>query len=50
MASNTTDTIYDGLLELLAEGVTPERLMNFRLPDAAQKRLDVLLEKTPSVR
>lgn len=45
MASNTTDNVLDDLLELLAEGASPERLMDFRLPDAAQKRLDELLEK-----
>lgn len=38
-------TVYDELLDLLAESADAERLLGFRLSDARQIRLDALLEK-----
>ena len=45
MSSAEPKTVFDDLLELLAEGADIERLLNFRLPADTQKRLDDLLEK-----
>ena len=45
MSSTQPKTVFDDLLELLAEGADAERLMNFRLPADTQQRLDDLLEK-----
>lgn len=38
-------TVYDELLDLLAESADAERLLGFRLSDSRQLRLDELLEK-----
>lgn len=38
-------TIYDDLLDLLAESVEAERVLAFRLSAAKQARLDTLLDK-----
>lgn len=38
-------TVYDELLDLLAENADVERLLGFRLSDTRQVRLDQLLEK-----
>jgi ubiquinone biosynthesis protein COQ9 len=35
----------DDFLDLLSEGMDPERLSQFRLPEATQQQLDLLLEK-----
>jgi hypothetical protein len=38
-------TVYDELVDLLAESADAERLLAFRLSPAQQRRLDELLEK-----
>ena len=45
MSSIEHPSVYDDLLDILAEGATLERLLAFRLPDEKQNRLDDLLEK-----
>ena len=45
MSTAESETVFDGLLNLLAEGADHERLMAFQLPAPAQQRLNVLLEK-----
>ena len=45
MSSIEHSSVYDDLLDILAEGATLERLLAFRLPDEKQNRLDDLLEK-----
>lgn len=45
MSSAESKTVFDDLLELLAEGADADRLMQFRLPDETQSRLDDLLDK-----
>ena len=45
MSSVKNATIYDELLDILAEGADLERLLAFRLPVEKQSRLDVLLER-----
>jgi hypothetical protein len=38
-------TVYDDLVEMLAESADPVRVLAFRLSDEKQSRLDGLLEK-----
>lgn len=38
-------TVYDDLLDLLAESADAERVLAFRLSAAKQERLDALLDK-----
>lgn len=38
-------TVYDDLLDVLAESANTERLLSFRLSEPLQARLDALLEK-----
>ena len=45
MSSIENPTVYDDLLEILAEGADLDRLLAFRLPVEKQARLDALLEK-----
>jgi len=45
MSSIDDPTVYDDLLEILAEGADLERLLAFRLPMEKQARLDALLDK-----
>ena len=45
MSSVNNPTVYDDLLDVLAEGADLERLLAFRLPAEKQARLDALLEK-----
>lgn len=40
-------TVYDDLLDVLAESANTERLLSFRLSEPLQARLDALLEKKP---
>jgi hypothetical protein len=37
--------IYDELLTMLADGFDPQKLATFRLPESAQQRLELLLER-----
>lgn len=43
--SHQSPTVYDDLLDLLAESADAQRLLAFRLSDEKQARLDKLLEK-----
>ncbi len=45
MSSTQQTSVYDDLVELLAEGADPERLRSFRLSPDSQTRLDALLEQ-----
>jgi hypothetical protein len=37
--------VYDDLLDVLSDGVDKERLLRFRLSEAKQAQLDLLLQK-----
>ncbi len=45
MSSIENATVYDDLLDVLAEGADLDRLLTFRLPEEKQARLDALLER-----
>ncbi|HSX81826.1 MAG TPA: hypothetical protein VLQ80_25080 [Candidatus Saccharimonadia bacterium] len=45
MATLDTHTVYDELLDLLADSADAQRVLAFRLSSLQQKRLDILLEK-----
>jgi hypothetical protein len=45
MATIDDAAVYEDLLDLLVESAEAERVLAFRLSDAKQERLDVLLEK-----
>ena len=45
MSSIENPTVYDDLLDVLAEGADLDRLLTFRLPKEKQARLDALLER-----
>lgn len=45
MSSVDNPSVYDDLLDILAEGADLQRLLAFRLPDEKQNRLEDLLEK-----
>ena len=45
MATLDTHTVYDELLDLLADGADVQRVLAFRLSSLQQERLDILLEK-----
>ncbi|RUT01055.1 hypothetical protein DSM106972_070610 [Dulcicalothrix desertica PCC 7102] len=37
-----TPKVYDDIIEFIASGTTPERVLNFKLSEAAQERLEDL--------
>lgn len=45
MSSVENPTVYEDLLDILAEGADLDRLLAFRLPVEKQARLDTLLER-----
>jgi hypothetical protein len=45
MSSIENPSVYDDLLDVLAEGADLDRLLAFRLPQEKQARLDALLAK-----
>lgn len=45
MATIDYPTVYDDLLDLLAESADAQRVLAFRLSAAKQERLDTLLDK-----
>jgi hypothetical protein len=46
MATADQPTLYDDLLDLLAETADVDRLVSYRLPDDKQLRLEELLQKS----
>jgi len=46
MAPGDQPTLYDDLLDLLAETADVDRLVSYRLPDDEQLRLEELLQKS----
>jgi hypothetical protein len=45
MATTDQPTLYDDLLDLLAEAADVDRLLSYRLPPDKQSRLEELLQK-----
>jgi hypothetical protein len=50
--SITTTTVYDEIIEFIAAGTTPQSVVDFKISDAAQERLEdlVYLHKTGKLR
>lgn len=45
MAAINIPTVYDELVEYLAQKATPEEILAFKVSDAAQERAEELLER-----
>ncbi len=45
MSSTESSHVFDGLIELLAKSADPQQVLDFRLPESDQQKLDSLLEK-----
>jgi hypothetical protein len=45
MVSGVITSVYDELIEYLAQTATPEQILAFKVSEAAQERVDDLLER-----
>ena len=45
MSATSPNTVFDGLLDVLANNVDRNAVLNFRISNDSQSRLDELLEK-----
>jgi methylase of polypeptide subunit release factors len=45
MVSGVIPSVYDELIEYLAQMATPEQILAFKVSEAAQERVDDLLER-----